>query len=149
MAYRCSFLTLELPMLTSVHGEQPLHSYPVHGEQPLHSYTSPFSSLTSDELHLTPPHHPSHLVHCGISMVGGFILQLRDTMSLIKADLGSACVSEHGNQRVCLHPTQQNQPVSPLHEPLHWRAKRNPKACMRSLQSFLREESVVGLCWAD
>ena len=39
-------------------------------------------------------------------MVGAFILQLRDTMSLIKADLGSVCVSEHGNQFVFLHPPQ-------------------------------------------
>jgi hypothetical protein len=55
---------------------------------------------------------------------------LRDTMSLIKADLGSVnvCVSEHGNQLVYLHPPQQNHPSSPLHEPLHWRAKRDPKA---------------------
>jgi len=30
---------------------------------------------------------------CGISMVGDLMLQLRDTMSLIKADLGSVCVA--------------------------------------------------------
>ena len=34
----------------------------------------------------------SLLFTCGISMAGAFILQLRDTMSLIKADLGSVCV---------------------------------------------------------
>ena len=28
---------------------------------------------------------------------------------------------------------------SPLHDPLHWRAKRDPKAKMLSLQSFLRK----------
>ena len=30
------------------------------------------------------------------ALAGALILQLRDTMSLIKADLGSVCVSEHG-----------------------------------------------------
>ena len=49
-------------------------------------------------------------------------------LKAIKADLGSVCVSEHGNQLVYLHPPQQNHPLSPLHEPLHWRAKRDPKA---------------------
>jgi len=44
---------------------------------------------------------------------------------------------------------QQNHPLSPLHEPLLWRAKRDPKAYMLSLQSFLREGRVVGLCWAN
>ena len=34
---------------------------------------------------------------------------------------------------------QENHPLSPLHEPLHWRAKRDPKAKMLSLQSFLRK----------
>ena len=29
----------------------------------------------------------------------------------------------------------------------HWRAKRDPKAQMLSLQSFLREGRVVGPCW--
>ena len=53
---------------------------------------------------------------------------LRDTMSLRTADLGLVCASEHGNQLVYLHPTQQSQPLSPLHEPLHGRAKRDPKA---------------------
>ena len=142
MAYRCSFLTLELPLtlLTSVHGEQPLQNH-----------TSPLSSLTSDELilHLTPPKNPSHLVPCGISMVGTLVLPIRDSMSLIKADLGSACVSEHRNKLVCLHPPQQNHPLSPLHEPLHWRVKRDPKALMLSLQSFQREGRVVGLWWAQ
>ena len=32
------------------------------------------------------------------------------------------------NQLVYLHPPQQSHPLSPLHEPLHWRAKRDPKA---------------------
>ena len=69
-----------------------------------------------------------HRVPCGISMAGALILQLRDTMSLRKANLGLVCVSEHENQLVCLRPPQQNHPLSPLHEPLHWRAKRYPKA---------------------
>ena len=37
----------------------------------------------------------------------------------------------------------------PLDEPLHWRAKRDPKAVMLSLQPFLREGRVDGLCWAQ
>ena len=44
---------------------------------------------------------------------------------------------------------QQSHPLSPLHEPLLWRAKRDPKAYMLSLQSFPREGRVVGLCWAQ
>ena len=78
-----TLFTLELPLTLLMS---------VHGEQPLHNHTSPLSSLTSDELHLKPPRNPSHLVPCGISMAGALILQLRDTMSLIKADLGSVCV---------------------------------------------------------
>ena len=58
-------------------------------------------------------------------MAGAPILQLRDTMSLRKADLGLVSVSEHGNQLVCLHKPQQSHPLSPLHEPLHWRAKKH------------------------
>ena len=34
---------------------------------------------------------------------------------------------------------QQSHPLSPVHDPLHWRAKRDPKASMLSLQSFLRK----------
>ena len=52
--------------------------------------------------------------------------------------------SEHGNQLACLHPPQQKRPLSPLHEPLHWRAKRGPKAEMLSLQSFLRKGMSLG-----
>ena len=37
------------------------------------------------------------------------------------------------------HPTH-----SPLHEPLYWRAKRDPKAKMLSLQSFLRKGVSLG-----
>ena len=39
--------------------------------------------------------------------------------------------------------------ISPLHKPLHWRAKRDQKAQLLSLQSFLREGRVVGVCWAQ
>jgi hypothetical protein len=46
-------------------------------------------------------------------------------------------------------PSRRCPFVSPLHEPLHWRATRDPKAFMLSLQSFLREGRVVGLCWAN
>ena len=34
--------------------------------------------------------------------------------------------------------------VSALHEPLHWKAKRDPKARMLSLQSFLRKGVSLG-----
>ena len=37
------------------------------------------------------------------------------------------------------YPPQQSRPLSPLHEPLHWRAKRDPKAKMLFPQSFLRK----------
>jgi hypothetical protein len=33
---------------------------------------------------------------------------------------------------------------SPLHEPLHWEAKRDPKAKMLYLQSFLRKGVSLG-----
>jgi len=42
---------------------------------------------------------------------------------------------------------QENQPVSSLHEPLHWRAQCGPKAKMLFLQIFSTERRVVGLCW--
>ena len=79
-------------------------------------------------------------------MAGALILQPRDTMSLIKADLGSVCVFERDLLDQLKTP-QQNHPLSPLHEPLQWRAKRDPKAQMLSLQSFLREGRVVGPSW--
>ena len=78
-------------------------------------------------------------------MVGAFILQLRDTMSLIKADLGSVCARVRSSGLA--QPPQQDHPLSPLHEPLHWRAKRDPRAQLLSLQSFQREGRVVGPCW--
>ena len=37
-----------------------------------------------------------------------------------------------------LGPLRQLEIFTPLHEPLHWRAKRDPKANMLSLQSLLR-----------
>ena len=52
--------------------------------------------------------------------------------------------SEHGNHLVYLHLPQQNHPVSSLHEPLHWKVKRDPKANMISLQSFLRKGVSLG-----
>ena len=39
---------------------------------------------------------------------------------------------------------EQNHPLSPPHEPLHWRAKRDPKAKMLDLQSFLRKGVSLG-----
>ena len=74
----------------------------------------------------TPTHNPSYLVPCGISMAGALILQSRDTMSLIKADLGSVCVRARAPGLT--QTPQQSHPLSPLHEHLHWRAKRDPKA---------------------
>jgi len=52
-------------------------------------------------------------------------------------------------QSESLYTRSQSHPLSPLHEPLHWRAKRDPKAQLLSLQSFLREGRVVGLCWVN
>ena len=77
-------------------------------------------------------------------MIEALKLQPWDTMSLIEADLGSVRVSEHGSGIAYLHPPQESHPVSPLHEPLHWRAKRDPKAKMLSLQSFLRKGVSLG-----
>ena len=51
-------------------------------------------------------------------MVGDLMLQLRDTMSLIKADLGSVCVRVRSYFGIAQTP-QQSHPLSPLHEPLH------------------------------
>ena len=36
-----------------------------------------------------------------------------------------------------------------LHEPLHWKAKRDPEAEMLSLQSFLRKGVSLGYVWLD
>ena len=58
---------------------------------------------------------------------------------LSKADLGSLRVSEHGSGIAYHRPSQESHPLSPLHDPLHWRAKSDPKANMLSLQSFLRK----------
>ena len=48
------------------------------------------------------------------------------------------CVRERGPIGLTQTP-QQSHPLSPLHEPLHWRAKRDPKAKMLFLQSLLRK----------
>ena len=43
---------------------------------------------------------------------------------------------------------QQSHSLSPLHEPLHWRAKRDPAAKMLMLYAVLSNEGrVVGPCW--
>ena len=39
---------------------------------------------------------------------------------------------------------QQSHPLSPQHEPLHWRAKRDPKAKMLYLQSFVQKGVSLG-----
>ena len=67
-------------------------------------------------------------------------------MSLRTADLGSVCARVRSYFGLA-QPPQQSHPLSPLHEPLRWRAKRDPKAYMLALQSFLREGRVVGPCW--
>ena len=75
-------------------------------------------------------------------MPEALILQPWDTMSLTKADLGSVCVrarSYFGSNQT----PQQSHPASPQ----HWRAKRDPKAKMLSLQIPSTERRVVGLCW--
>ena len=64
-----------------------------------------------------------------------------DTMSLIKAVLGSVFVA---SGPMWVTSPQQSHPLSPLHEPLHWRAKRDPKAKMLYLQSFLRKGVSLG-----
>ena len=63
------------------------------------------------------------------------MLQPWDTMSLMKADLGSVCVRVRSYFGTAQLP-QQNHPLVSLHEHLHWRAKRDPKAKMLYLQSF-------------
>ena len=75
-------------------------------------------------------------------------LQPWDTMSLIKAGLwfGVCSVSMGAISHTFTHPKRAN-PLSPLHEPLHWRAKRDPKANMLSLQIPSTERRVVGICW--
>ncbi len=78
----------------------------------------------------------------GVFVIGDLKLQPWDTMSLIEADLGLVCVrarSYFGSNQT----PQEDHPVPPLHEPLHWRAKRDPKAHMLSLQSFLRKGVVL------
>ena len=74
-----------------------------------------------------------------------FLFQLRDTMSLRTADLGSVCVRARAPGLT--QTPQQSHPLFPLHEPLHWRAERDPKACF--LCSPSTEGRVVGLYWAQ
>ena len=101
-------------LLTSVHRGKPLHAFG-----------------------LTPHTLTQSLSPCGVFVIEASKLQSWDTMSLMKADLGSVRGSEHRSGIAYLHPPQEDHPVPPLHEPLHWRAKRAPKARMLSLQSFL------------
>ena len=67
-------------------------------------------------------------------MAEALILQLRDAMSLKKADLGSVCGRVRSYFGIA-RPPQQNRWLSPLHEPLHWKAKRDPKGKIPSLCS--------------
>ena len=69
-------------------------------------------------------------------MIEAHKLQPWDTMSLIKADLGSVCARARSSGSS--QTPQENHPVSPLHEPLNWRATRGLKAKILSLQSLLR-----------
>ncbi len=71
-------------------------------------------------------------------MIEAHKLQPWDDMSHIKADLGSVRVSEHGSGIAYLHPPQGDHPLPPVHEPLFWKAKRDPKAKILCLQSLLR-----------
>ena len=65
-------------------------------------------------------------------------------MSLKTADLCSLCVASE----ILLGLLKCLNRTSPLHEPLHWKAKRDPKANMLSLmlylQSFLRKNVSMG-----
>ena len=75
-----------------------------------------------------------------VSAYVGSIQNLKD----LKADLlgFGAWASARPSGQPQVPP--QNQPLSPLHEPLHWRAKRDPKAKMLSLQFFLRKGVSLG-----
>ena len=77
-------------------------------------------------------------------VVGDLMLQPGDTMSLRTADLGSVCVRARSSGLT--QTPQQSHPLSPLHEPLHGELNATRKQKMLSLQSFLREGRVVGLC---
>ena len=88
-------------------------------------------------------------------MAEALILELRDTMSLRLADLGSVCGRVRSYVGIA-QPPQQNHPLSPLHEPLHWRAKRDPKTWAGGELRFQYLEypknlkdltSSVRLCW--
>ena len=59
------------------------------------------------------------------------------------SDLGSVCARVRSSFRLAQTP-QQNHPISFLHEPLYWSAKRDPKAKMLHLQSFLRKGVSLG-----
>ena len=71
------------------------------------------------------------------------MIQPWDTMSLIKADLVSVCARVRFYFGLAQTP-QKNHPLSPLHEPLHWRTKRDPKAEILSLHSFVRKGVSLG-----
>jgi len=89
-------------------------------------------------------HNPlQSLAPCRVSVPGAPILQPWDTMSRIKAVLGSVCGRVRSSFGIA-QPPQRNHPLSPLHESLHRRAKRDPEAEMLSLQSFLRKGVSLG-----
>ena len=61
-----------------------------------------------------------------VSVIGDLVLQPRDAMGLKTAYVGSVCVRARPPG---LNQTpQQRRPLSPLHEPPHWKAKSDPKA---------------------
>ena len=57
--------------------------------------------------------------------------------------LGFGVCDESGLSGLTQTP-QQKRPLSPLHEPLHWKAKRDPKAKILSLQSLPRKGVSLG-----
>jgi len=73
-----------------------------------------------------------------LTVVGDLMLQPWDTMSLITADLGSVWVRARSSEL-----TQASQQGHSSTRASAWRANRDPKAKMLSLQSFLRK----GVSW--
>ena len=91
-------------------------------------------------LHLTPsPLNPSHVTSPAGSLSWLAAVRLWASNLLGNSDVWYS---------LYLHPPQQNHPLFPLHERLHWRAKRDSHANMRYQQFFFTEGCVVELCWA-
>jgi len=95
---------------------------------------------------LTDSTSPPHTIPLTLYLVGypwlKLILQLRNTMSLRTADLGSVCVRARPEWFNLNTPTEP--PTIPSARASAWRAKRDPEAKMLSLQSFLRKGVSLG-----